>query len=77
MFFVSCVSHAFASICCCLVVACWERADLLALVNVYCIFVTFPYGVQDRVWCLIESFPGLCRLSYFNSSNKILLGSNG
>ena len=26
------VSHAFASVHCCLVVTCWERADLLALV---------------------------------------------
>ena len=40
-FFVSCVSHAFASVHRCLVVTCWERADLLALVgDVYCIFVT-------------------------------------
>ena len=33
-FFVSCVSHAFASVHCCLVVTCWERADLLALGDV-------------------------------------------
>ena len=33
MFFVSCVSHAFASVHCCLVVSCWERADILALVG--------------------------------------------
>ena len=40
MLFVSCVSHAFASVHCCLVVTCWERADLLALVgNNYCIVV--------------------------------------
>ena len=31
-FFVPCVSHAFASGHCCLVITCWERADLLALV---------------------------------------------
>ena len=30
--FVSCVSHAFASVHCCLVVTCLERAGLLALV---------------------------------------------
>ena len=43
MFFVPCVSHAFASVHCCLVVTCWERAGVLALVgDVYCIFVTFP-----------------------------------
>ena len=41
--FVCCVSHAFASVHCCLVVTCWDKADLVALVgNVYCIFVTFP-----------------------------------
>ena len=28
-----CVSHAFVSVHCCLVVTCWERADLLALVG--------------------------------------------
>ena len=40
--FLSCVSHAFASVHCCLVVTCWERADPLALVGVvYCIFITF------------------------------------
>ena len=40
--FVSCVSHAFESVHCCLVVTCWERADLLALVGeFYGIFVTF------------------------------------
>ena len=38
-FFVSCVSHAVACVHCCLVVICWERADLLDLVDdVYCIF---------------------------------------
>ena len=30
--FMSCVCHAFVSVHCCLVVTCWERADLLALV---------------------------------------------
>ena len=59
MFFVSCVVH------CCLVVTCWERADLLALVgDVYCIFVTFPCGILGQVWYLIVSFPDFCRLSY-------------
>ena len=46
MLLMSCVSRAFASVHCCLVVTCWERADILALVgDVYCIFVTFPFGV--------------------------------
>ena len=65
-FFVSCVSHVFASVHCYLVVICWERADLLALVaDVYCIFVTFPCGILGQMWYLIVSFPDLCRLSYF------------
>ena len=43
MFFMSCVSHAFASVHCCLVVTCWERADLLALVGgVLLYFCYFP-----------------------------------
>ena len=68
MFFVSCVSHAFASVRCCLVVTCWERADVLALVgDVDCMFVTLPCGILDQVWYLIVSFPDLCRLSYFEA----------
>ena len=58
-FYVSCVSHAFG-----LMVTCWERADLLALVgDVYCIFVTFLCGILGQVWYLIVSFPDLCHLS--------------
>ena len=49
--FVSCVSHAFASVHCCLVVTCWES-------------VTFLCGMLDQVWYLIVLFPDLCRLSY-------------
>ena len=67
MFFVSCVSHSFTSVYCCLVVTCWERADLLALVgDVYCIFVTFPCGIVGQVvWHWIVSLPDFCHLSYF------------
>ena len=61
------VSHAFASVYCCLVVTCWKRADTLALVGVvYCISVTFPYGILGLVWYLIVSFPDLCAHSYLN-----------
>ena len=64
----SCVSHAFVSVDCCLVVTCWERADLLALVgDVHCIFVTFPFGILGEVWYLIVSFPDLCHLSSFKT----------
>ena len=61
----SCVCHAFESVHCCLVVASWKRADLLALVgDVYCIFVSFACGFLGQVWYWILSFPDLCRLSY-------------
>ena len=30
--FMSCLCHAFAPVHCCLVITCWERADLLDLV---------------------------------------------
>ena len=44
------VFYAFASVHCCLVVTCWERADLLALVcDVLLYFVTFPYGILGQV----------------------------
>ena len=73
VYFVSCVSHALASVHCCLVVTCWEMADLLALVgDVYCIFDTFPCGIQGQVWYLIVSFPDLCRLSYFQKRKPLL-----
>ena len=44
MLFLSCVCHAFAaSVLVCLVVTCWERADLLALVcDVKLCFCHFP-----------------------------------
>ena len=71
MFFVSCVSYVFTSVHCCLVGTCWERVDLLALVDdAYCIFVTFSCGILDQVWYLIVSIPDLCRLSYFHSFFK-------
>ena len=67
--------HSFFSVSTCvhcyLVVTCWERADLLALVgDVYCILVMFPCGIVGQVWYLIVSFPDLCRRSYY----VILLG---
>ena len=41
--FMSCLCHSFVYIHCCLVVSCWERADLLALVcDVNLCFCQFP-----------------------------------
>ena len=67
MLFISCVCYAFTSFLCCLVVTLRERADLLALVcDVYCNFVTFPFGIMGQVWYLIVSIHDPCCLSYFN-----------
>ena len=63
MFFVSCVPHAFASVHCCRVVTCWEKAVLLALVgDVYYIFVNFPCGILGQVWYLIALSSFLLKL---------------
>ena len=73
LFWIVCViyvlfCHAFASIHCCLVVNCCDRADLLALV---CdVVVTFLCGILGQVWHLIVSIPDLCRLSYFFSRTE-------
>ena len=62
----SCVCNAFASVHCCLVLTCCERADLLALVcDVNCGFVTFPCDTLGQVWYLIISIPDLCQHFYF------------
>ena len=43
-----------------------ERGALLSLVgDVYCDFVTFPFGILGQVWYLIASIPDPCCLSYF------------
>ena len=69
-----CVWDAFLSVHCSLVVTCWERANLLALLCVifFCVFVTFSCGVLDQVWYLLVSIPDLCFLTYFYH-DKILL----
>ena len=43
---------------------------LLNIVDVNCIFVTFPCGILGQVWYLIVSFPALCCLSYFHKHAK-------
>ena len=61
------VCRVYLSAHCSLVVTCWKRADLLALlyVMIYCVFVTFPCGVLGQVWCLIVLIPDLCLLFYY------------
>ena len=60
------VCHTFLSVHCSLVVTCWERANLLALLYVTfsCGFGTFPCGVLGQVWYLIVSIPDLCLFTY-------------
>ena len=66
MLFVLHVCPAVLSVPCSLVVTCWERAYLLALLYVMfsCDFVTFTYGVLVQMWYLIVSIPDLCLLPY-------------
>ena len=66
--FVSYLScYAVLAVSCSLVVTCWKRVDLLALLYVAfsCIFVTFQYGFPYEVWNLIVSTPDLCLPLYF------------
>ena len=54
-----------ASVYLCLVVTCWERADLLALVcGVLLSVCHFPIGILGQMWYLIVSIPDLCTLTY-------------
>ena len=53
----------------CLVVTCWERADLLALVCGVQLWVChFPIGILGHVWYLIVSIPDLCTPTNFHST---------
>ena len=65
-----CVCHAFLSVHYSLVVTCWERTDLLALLYemFYSVFVTFQCDVLGQVWYLILSIADLCLFSYFVTS---------
>ena len=54
----------------CLVVTCWERADLLALVCGVKVRVGhFPIGILGPVWYLIVSISDRCTLAYYNNPN--------
>ena len=57
----------------CLVVTCWERADLLALVCGVLLWVCyFPIRILGQVWYLIVSIPDLCTLTYFYYCKDII-----
>ena len=67
------VCHTFLSVPCNLVVTCWERADLLALLYMVlsCVFVIFPYGVLGQVYYLSVLIPDLCLLTHFNDTLRL------
>ena len=56
-----------------LVVTCWQRADLLALLCMVfsCVFVTFLHGDLGQVCYLIVPIPDLCILHYFDVTERI------
>ena len=60
------VCHAVLSVNSSLVVTCWERDNLLALLNVMFsyVFVTFPCGVLGHVWVWILSIPDIFLLPF-------------
>ena len=65
-----------ASVYMCLVVTCWERADLLALVcGVLLLVCHFPIGILGQVWYLIVSIPDLCTLTYFKQILYLTMNS--
>ena len=58
----------------CLVVTCWERADLLALVcDVYCEFVTFPLVSSVRCGTWLYRFLIFARILTFHDHNYHLM----
>ena len=74
--FVSCVCCAFAH--CCLVIVCWERADLLALVCGVKQLVVVLSLFRVVSWILIVLIPDLRHLSYFQvtiSNTSLLEGA--
>ena len=77
MLFMSCVCQAFVSVHCCVVVTCWERADLFALVcDVKLCFVIFPCGILGQVWHLVVSIADLSCLSYFFNYHSFYIPYN-
>ena len=63
-----CLCYTVLSVPCSLVITCWEKADLLALLCVVFsyVFVSFPYGVPGQVLYLIVSISDLCLPLYFS-----------
>ena len=72
MLFLYCFCHAYASADCCLVVTCWDRADLLALVcgvKLCGCYVPIWYPGSGVV---LDCIPDICPLSYFYTVRIVL-----
>ena len=71
--FLVCLCHTALSVPRSLVVTCWQRADLLALLfmGFSCVFVTFLHGDLGQVCYLIVPIPDLCILPYFDVTERI------
>ena len=65
MIFVSCVSHAFAFVHCCLVVTCREGLTSWLSLVMFIVFLLLSHMVSWVRCGTVVSFPDLCRLSYF------------
>ena len=80
-FFVSCVSHAFASVHCCLVVTCWKGLISRLLLLMFIVFCYFPmwYPGSGVVFdCIVSwSLPSFLLSSkyYFNGRSLITSGA--
>ena len=63
------VCHSVLAVRGSLVVTCWGKTDLLALLCVVfaCVFVTFPCGILGLLCHLIVSIPDICLLPYFHT----------
>ena len=61
------VCHTALPVPCSLMVTCWERADLLALCDVFLCFELFPYGVLGKVCYLVVSILDLWLLPDFEN----------
>ena len=44
--------------------------------DVYCDFVTFPFGILGKMWYLIVSIPDPCCLSYLEIRNTTMFKSH-
>ena len=68
----SCICHTFVSV----LAALWtpEEKGLnpwSLVCDLYCDFVTFPFGILGQVWYLIVSIPDPCCLSYFQINTNL------